>query len=129
MLPLFIPYVQQALSMNTNTGQNACAQHAGLVAMSIMTEGCHDSYKKELKNIVGMMMPLIKSENPRIKVDLLVAMGYMAEEFAPEFQKNYGDVVLQFICQALGHQYPKVQYKAVQCIQNFEKGLKENTTE
>ena len=114
MLPLFIPYIQQALQ-----NSNPCAQHAGLTAMAILTEGCHESYKKDLKNIVNMMIPLLQTENPRIIHDVLVAMGYFAEEFAPDFQKNYGDMVLQFINRGLAHPYPKVQYRSVQCIQNF----------
>lgn len=53
-------------------------------------------------------------------------MGYMSEEFAPEIQENYGDLILQFICKCLEHSYPKVQYKGALCIQNFEKGLSEH---
>ena len=37
-----------------------------------------------------MMTPLLQTENPRIVHDLLVAMGYMAEEFAPQYQRSYG---------------------------------------
>jgi hypothetical protein len=50
-------------------------------------------------------------------------MGYMASEFAPEIQINFGGMILEFISKALKHAIPKVQYKGVLCIVNFEQGL------
>ncbi len=47
----------------------------------------------------------------------------MSEEFAPEIQVNFGETILTFILSALKHQYLKVQFKAVQAIQNFQKGI------
>jgi len=67
----------------------------------------------------------LNTTNPRLIVDIVVAMGYMSEEFAPEIQENYGDLILGFICKCLEHNYPKVQYKGALCIQNFETGLAE----
>jgi hypothetical protein len=53
-------------------------------------------------------------------------MGYMATEFAPEIQINFGTMILEFIMKALNHPMMKVQYKAVLCIINFEQGLVEH---
>ncbi len=68
-------------------------------------------------------MPLLSSSNPRIIHDILITMGYMASEFAPEIQINFGGMILEFISKALKHAIPKVQYKGVLCIVNFEQGL------
>lgn len=122
ILPLFIPYIQQCLS-----SQEICYQHAGLTAMALLVENCHASFKTELKNMVGLMLPMLRSDNPRIIYDILIAMGYMATEFAPEIQVNFGAMILEFITNALKHPLLKVQYKAVQCIVNFEQGIAENT--
>jgi hypothetical protein len=46
MHPLFIPYIQKYIS-----SEQVEYQHAGLVAMAIMTEDCHESFKGNLKNI------------------------------------------------------------------------------
>lgn len=73
--------------------------------------------------MIGLMLPLLNSENPRIIHDILIAMGYMASEFAPEIQTNFGVMILEFISRAMKHSLPKVQYKAVLCIVNFEQGL------
>jgi hypothetical protein len=121
MLPLFIPYIQQYLS----SGQIE-HQHAGLVAMAILTEDCHESFKGSLKNIIELIIPMMKTNNPRIMHDILMALGYMSEEFAPELQVNYGNIMLEFIIACLQYPALKVQYKAVQCLQNFEKGLMEH---
>jgi len=72
------------------------------------------------------MLPLLSSQNPRIIHDILIAMGYMASEFAPEIQINFGSMILEFISRAMKHPIPKVQYKAVLCIVNFEQGLIEH---
>lgn len=68
-------------------------------------------------------MPLVKTSSPRIMHDILMAMGYMSEEFAPEIQTTYGALMLEFIIACLQYPALKVQFKAVQCLQNFEKGL------
>jgi hypothetical protein len=73
--------------------------------------------------MVGLMLPMLHSENPRIIYDILIAMGYMATEFAPEIQINFGSMILEFISKAMKHPLLKVQYKAVQCIVNFEQGI------
>ena len=74
MLPLFIPHIQQYL-----TSENIEHQHAGLIAMAILTEDCHESFKTELKNIMSLILPLLNSNEPRIVHDILVAIGYMSE--------------------------------------------------
>ena len=118
MLPAFIPSIQQYL-----TSSQVEHQHAGLVAMALLTEGCHESFKSELSNVMAMITPLMNSNDPRVMHDILMAMGYFAEEFAPELQQNYGDMILQFVIKALQFPALKTQFKAVQCLQNFEKEM------
>lgn len=65
------------------------------------------------------MLPLLQSQNPRIIYDILITMGYMAIEFAPEIQINFGSMILEFIHNALCHPMQKIQYKAALCIVNF----------
>ena len=69
--------------------------------------------------MITLMMPLLQSENPRIIYDVLVAMGYLASEFAPDVQIYFGEMILQFITRALQHHMQKIQYKAALCIVNF----------
>mgnify|MGYP000280076423 CR=1 FL=1 len=69
--------------------------------------------------MVGLMLPLLQSDNPRIIYDILITMGYMATEFAPEIQNNFGTMILEFISKAMNHPMLKVQYKAILCIVNF----------
>jgi hypothetical protein len=40
------------------------------------------------------MLPLMKNGNSRIMHDVLMAIGYMSEEFAPQLQQNYGNMIL-----------------------------------
>ena len=75
--------------------------------------------------MIALMLPLLHSSNPRIIYDVLITMGYMASEFAPEIQKNFGAMILEFIYKALCHPMAKIQYKAALCIVNFEQGIAE----
>ena len=72
------------------------------------------------------MLPLLQNDNPRIIYDVLIVMGYMASEFAPDIQINFGTMILDFISKAMKHPMIKVQYKAILCIVNFEQGLIEH---
>lgn len=76
--------------------------------------------------MIGLIMPLLQSTEPRIIYDVLIAMGYMSTEFAPEIQINFGSMILEYISKAMRHPLLKVQYKAVSCIVNFEQGLMEH---
>ena len=89
MLPLFIPLIQQALS-----SPEMRYQHAGLTSLALLVEHCHSSFKGELQNMVGLMLPMMQSTHPRIIYDSLVVMGYMATEFCPEIQTNFGPMLL-----------------------------------
>ena len=121
MLPLFIPHIQQHLG-----SQNIAHQHAGLIALALLIEECHESFKGELQNILGLIMPLLQTNNSRIVHDILITLGYMSEEFSPEIQKNHGEIILKFIIHSLQYPCIKVQFKAVQSLINFEKGLNEH---
>jgi hypothetical protein len=68
MLPLFIGSIQEYLKSD-----QPHMQHSGLTCMSVLTENCHESYKGELKNIFGLMLPILNTSNPRLIVDIVVA--------------------------------------------------------
>ena len=118
MLPLFVPLIRQGLESG-----EVRYQHAGLTALALLIENCHPSFKGELQNMVGLMLPMMQSNHPRIIYDSLVVMGYMSTEFNPDIQINFGGMVLEFVCKALAHPLLKVQYKAALCLVNFEQGL------
>ena len=122
MLPLFVPLISKCLSSG-----EVRYQHAGLTALALLVENCHESFKGELQNMIGLMLPLLQSQHPRIIYDVLITLGYMCSEFAPEIQKNFGNMILQFIYQALCHPLQKLQYKAALCIVNFEQGIANET--
>lgn len=114
MLPLFIGPISQALlSPNSND------QHAGLAAMSILTEGSQDIFKNDLPKIVSLILPLMETSNPRVMNDVITVFGYLSDEFCPEIQNNYGKMILTLIVKGLSNPLPKLQLKSVQCIQNY----------
>ena len=47
LLPLFIPYITQALQSSSWADQ-----HAGLQAIAMLSEGCQEYFKNDLSNIM-----------------------------------------------------------------------------
>ena len=87
--------------------------------MALLIENCHPSFKGELQNMIGLMLPMMQSPHPRIIYDSLVVIGYMSSEFHPDIQINFGDMILEFICKGLCHPMLKLQYKSALCLINF----------
>ena len=121
MLPLFIGSITAALSSPKSN-----EQHAGLTAMAVLTEGCHDIFKNELPNILALITPLVETPNPRVLNDVIVVFGYLCDEFCPDIQTTYSTLVLNLIVKCLRHPMPKLQMNGVKCIQNYCSRLDEH---
>lgn len=52
-------------------------QHASLMAISMLSEGCAEYFKSDADNIMNMIHPLANSENPRIIYDVLTAYSLL----------------------------------------------------
>lgn len=61
MLPLFIPLIKECVSSNQWN-----IIHAGLVAIAQLTEGCAESFKNDLPQIVAMIHSQDGNNHPRI---------------------------------------------------------------
>lgn len=121
MLPLFIGSITAAISSPKSN-----EQHAGLTAMAVLTEGCHDIFKSELPNILNLITPLVETPNPRVLNDVIVVFGYLCDEFCPDIQAGYSPLVLNLILKCLKHPMPKLQMNAVKCIQNYCSKMEEH---
>ncbi|XP_061745785.1 importin-5 [Nerophis ophidion] len=95
-------------------------RHAGLMALSAIGEGCHQQMEATLNEIVGVVLLFCADPHPRVRYAACNAIGQMATDFAPTFQKKFHDKVISALLQTMEDQSnPRVQAHAAAALINF----------
>ncbi|XP_077987293.1 importin-5-like [Glandiceps talaboti] len=95
-------------------------RHAALMAISAIGEGCHRYMEAVLPSIVDTVLPFIQDPHPRVRYAACNALGQMATDFAPSFEKKFHDKVIPGLMVALDdHANPRVQAHAGAALVNF----------
>ncbi|KAI5141125.1 Importin-5 [Manis pentadactyla] len=89
VLPMIEEHIMQML-------QNADwkYRHAGLMALSAIGEGCHQQMEGILNEIVNFVLLFLQDSHPRVRYAACNAVGQMATDFAPGFQKKFHEKVI-----------------------------------
>uniref|UniRef100_A0AAQ5XZA6 TOG domain-containing protein n=1 Tax=Amphiprion ocellaris TaxID=80972 RepID=A0AAQ5XZA6_AMPOC len=97
-------------------------RHAGLMALSAIGEGCHQQMEAILQEIVSFVLLFCSDPHPRVRYAACNAIGQMATDFAPTFQKKFHDKVISALLQTMEDQSnPRVQAHAAALIQKGTK--------
>uniref|UniRef100_A0A8C7NH41 TOG domain-containing protein n=1 Tax=Oncorhynchus mykiss TaxID=8022 RepID=A0A8C7NH41_ONCMY len=97
-------------------------RHAGLMALSAIGEGCHQQMEAILNEIVSFLLLFCQDPHPRVRYAACNAIGQMATDFAPTFQKKFHDKVISALLQTMEDQTnPRVQAHAAALIQKGTK--------
>ncbi|NWR59070.1 IPO5 protein, partial [Bucorvus abyssinicus] len=64
-------------------------RYAGLMALSAIGEGCHQQMEGILNEIVNFVLLFLQDPHPRVRYAACNAIGQMATDFAPGFQKKF----------------------------------------
>uniref|UniRef100_A0A8C7GJ32 Karyopherin (importin) beta 3 n=1 Tax=Oncorhynchus kisutch TaxID=8019 RepID=A0A8C7GJ32_ONCKI len=95
-------------------------RHAGLMALSAIGEGCHQQMEAILNEIVSFLLLFCQDPHPRVRYAACNAIGQMATDFAPTFQKKFHDKVISALLQTMEDQTnPRVQAHAAAALINF----------
>ncbi|KAM9820263.1 importin-5 [Neosynchiropus ocellatus] len=95
-------------------------RHAGLMALSAIGEGCHQQMEAILNDIVSFVLSFCSDPHPRVRYAACNAIGQMATDFAPTFQKKFHDKVIPALLQTMEDQSnPRVQAHAAAALINF----------
>ncbi|KAG2457140.1 IPO5 protein, partial [Polypterus senegalus] len=95
-------------------------RHAGLMALSAIGEGCHRQMEAILNEIVNFVLLFCQDPHPRVRYAACNAIGQMATDFAPFFQKKFHEKVIPALLQTLEDQTcPRVQAHAAAALINF----------
>ncbi|KAG7504065.1 importin-5 [Solea senegalensis] len=95
-------------------------RHAGLMALSAIGEGCHQQMEAILQEIVSFVLLFCSDPHPRVRYAACNAIGQMATDFAPTFQKKFHDKVISALLHTMEDQSnPRVQAHAAAALINF----------
>ncbi|XP_077153239.1 importin-5 [Ranitomeya variabilis] len=95
-------------------------RHAGLMALSAIGEGCHQQMEGILNEMVNFVLLFLQDPHPRVRYAACNAIGQMATDFAPAFQKKFHEKVIASLLQTMDDQAnPRVQAHAAAALINF----------
>lgn len=88
-------------------------RHAALMAISAAGEGCHKQMEAMLDNIMQGVLKYLMDPHPRVRYAACNAIGQMATDFAPTFEKKYHESVIPGLLTLLDDiENPRVQAHA-----------------
>jgi hypothetical protein len=118
-LKKYVPYIMEGLKSDSWKGQ-----HSGLIVMGILAEGAKENFADDFNAIAQLVVPFLTSSHPKVVYSCLTCIGFLAEEFAPELQKNFGPAILPSLIQLMGNNtHPQLSLRAVSCCINFFREL------
>ncbi|KAK2719944.1 importin-5-like [Artemia franciscana] len=95
-------------------------RHAALMAISACGEGCHKQMEPILSQIMDGVLNYLADPHPRVRFAACNAIGQMATDFAPVFEKKFHDRVVPGLLATMDDATnPRVQAHAAAALVNF----------
>merc|ERR1711962_1573168 len=102
-------------------------RHAALMAISAAGEGCHKQMESYLGQIMDAVMQFVNDPHPRVRFACCNALGQMATDFAPVFEKKFHDKVIPGLLHLMDdNANPRVQAHAGAALVNFSEDCPKN---
>lgn len=107
------------------TSQNWVEVHAGFTAMAFMSEGCKESYKANLLDLLNFISTGLTHTHPRVRYAGLLAFGSLLKDTAPKPQKQYTNNILPALASLMSAKEPSIRVKtqSCNCVVEYLKGL------
>jgi hypothetical protein len=99
--------------------------HAAYTAMAFMSDGCKDSFSKNLKEFMQFISTGLIHKHPRVRYAALFAFGSVLKSTAPKPQKEFTNNILPALAQLMSDKEPSIRVKTQSCnsLVEFLKGL------
>merc|ERR1740128_460652 len=102
-------------------------RHAALMAISASGEGCHKQMEPFLSQVMDGVINFIQDPHPRVRYACCNAMGQMATDFAPIFEKKFHARVVPGLLLLMDDSAnPRVQAHAGAALVNFSEDCPKN---
>ena len=105
--------------------QNWIEAHAAFTAMAYMSDGCKESYSKNLKEFMQFISSGLTNQHPRVRYAALFAFGSVLKSTAPKPQKEFTNNILPALAQLMSDKEPSIRVKTQSCnsLVEFLRGL------
>ena len=105
--------------------QNWIEVHAAFTAMAYMSEGCKESYSKNLKEFLQFISNGLTHQHPRVRYSALFAFGSVLKSTAPKPQKEFTNNILPALAQLMSDKETSIRVKTQSCnsLVEFLRGL------
>jgi hypothetical protein len=90
MTPILLPIVTQYLNDTSDWRK----RRAGLEAIALCAAGCGKSFENMLNELVTTSIQYCKDDHVRVRYSSLHCLGQFANDFQPQMQRKYQNVVL-----------------------------------
>ncbi|XP_073272643.1 uncharacterized protein [Primulina huaijiensis] len=95
-------------------------QHAALIALAQIAEGCSKVMIKNLEQVVNMVLNSLQNPHPRVRWAAINAIGQLSTDLGPDLQVQYHQRVLPALVVAMDDfQNPRVQAHSASAVLNF----------
>lgn len=94
-------------------------RHAALIAISQAGEGCAVQLRRQLANVVAMVVANLSDSHARVRWAAVNTIGQMCTDFGPELQEAYHEQLLPALCGSMDDASSRVQGHAASAIINF----------
>ena len=95
--------------------QNWIEVHSAYTAMAYMSDGCKDSFSKNLKEFMQLISKGLVHQHPRVRYAALFAFGSVLKCTAPKPQKEFTNNILPALAQLMSDKEPSIRVKTQSC--------------
>lgn len=101
-------------------------KYAGLIALSMLFEGCKEHFESDLPNFVKLITPCLIG-HPKVQYAAMTCIALLGTEFTPELQNEYHAQIVPVVGEILNNvDVPlKLRMQAVSMFVNFFRDLLE----
>lgn len=105
--------------------QNWIEVHAAYTAMAFMSEGCKESYEKNIKELLEYISTGLVHSHSRVRYAALFAFGMILKTTAPKPQKQFASNILPGLAKLMSDAEPSIRVKTQSCnaLTEFLRGL------
>ena len=107
------------------SSQNWIEVHAAFTAMAYMSEGCKESFSKNIKEFLQFISNGLTHQHPRVRYAALFAFGSVLKSTAPKPQKEFTNNILPALAKLMSDSEPSIRVKTQSCnsLVEFLRGL------
>jgi hypothetical protein len=92
---------------------------AAITATSVAGDGCAESLRSHVKDLVNMLLPFFADVHPRVRWEANNAFAQMCTDYQPTIQEQCSNEILTALLASMNDPEPRVRSNAASAVINF----------